>query len=95
MGELGKLIKRATPPSGRTAIEQGAGSGVWFVDDVCPGTSPTRAQAEAVCLPHPEGGGRLMLRQVPAGYGAIEVEGGKVKQPEALIEGVAEIVRTK
>lgn len=66
-----RLIKRASrPPTTGCAIDQG---GVWLVDDDCAGTAATGAQVGAVCVPHPEGAGRRMLRQIPAGVYCIEV----------------------
>jgi len=66
-----KLIKRVTRPADPIAIDQG---GVWLVTDDCPGTAATKALVDAVVVPHPAGGGRLMLRQVPAGVELIEVD---------------------
>jgi len=68
-----KLIKRVTRPDAPFAIEQGAGSGIWLVPADHPGTVPTRAQVDAITVPHPAGGGRLMLRQVRAGDTIVEV----------------------
>lgn len=96
-----KLIKRVSRPSAQ-AIEQGEGSGIWLVPADSTGTTATRAQVDAVTLPHPEGGGRRMLRQVPAGMVLIEVKDGKpieavAVEPKPIEEPLAdgEIVRTK
>jgi hypothetical protein len=96
-----KLIKRVSRPSAQ-AIEQGEGSGVWLVPADSSGTTATRAQVDAVTLPHPEGGGRRMLRQVPAGVVLIEVVDGRiaVAEPKPLEEPLeepmdGESVRTK
>jgi len=69
-----KLVKRVSHPQDPCAIDQG---GVWLVDDSCPGTNATKAQVDAVTIPHPDGDGRKMLRQIPAGTILIEVSNGK------------------
>ena len=78
-----KLIKRVSPPTDSIAIDQG---GVWLVTDDCAGTVATKAQVDAVTIPHPAGGGRRMLRQVPAGVVLIEVVAGKPVATEVAAE---------
>lgn len=81
-----KLLKRVSRLTGSLAVEQGPGSGVWLVEDGASGTVATKAQVEAICLPHPAGAGRRMLRQVPAGVTLIEVVDGRpaTKYPRPL-----------
>jgi len=87
-----KIIKRASRPDCDGAVEQGPGSGRWLVPDSATGTVATKAQIDAVTIPHPAGGGRRMLRQVPAGTVLIEVKDGKpieavaVEEPKPLEE---------
>lgn len=72
-----KIIKRVSRPDVPGAVEQGPGSGLWLVPADATGTAATRAQVDATTVPHPAGGGRRMLRQVPAGVVLIEVVDGR------------------
>lgn len=66
------LVKSATRPECVSAIEQA--SGVWLCSDDCKATAAKAADIASSLLPHPEGGGRRMLRHVPAGVVLIEVD---------------------
>lgn len=81
-----KLIKRASRPDSPMAIEQGPGSGIWLVPADSSGTAATRARVDATTVPHPAGGGRRMLRQVPAGVELIEVVDGRPVAAVAVAE---------
>lgn len=72
---MSKLVKSTKRPSCAVALEQGGG--VWLTSDDATAPAATVLDLTAATLPHPEGGGRRMLRQVPAGVVLIEVVNAK------------------
>jgi hypothetical protein len=70
---MSKLIYKVNRPDAAIAIKQS--SNIWLCSTDVIGNLATQEQVDATTLPHPEGGGRRMLRQIPAGYVLIEVIG--------------------
>lgn len=81
---MSKLVESAKRPEATVAIEQSPG--VWLVSDDAKEAEAKAAAVTAATLPHPAGGGRRMLRQVPAGVVLIEVVDGK---PDLSLESAA------
>lgn len=70
-----KIVESVKRPDCAVAIEQTPG--VWLVSGDAKETDAKAAAITAATMPHPAGGGRLMLRRVPAGVELIEVVAGK------------------
>ena len=69
---MSKLIKSVERPACSSAIEEA--KGLWLCSDDAEATEARVVDVAASILPHPEGHGRMMLRQVPAGTVLIEVD---------------------